>query len=72
MRGTLFLCPYNKDPTIWGTLLGSPIFGNSRMECLDQDRDRVLKTLNFRKFATFDVGLCVSGSCIWRNRAIRP
>ena len=27
-RGTLFGGPYNKDPTIWGTILGSPIFGN--------------------------------------------
>ena len=23
--------PYNKDPTIWGTILGSPIFGNSHI-----------------------------------------
>ena len=29
--GTLFGGPYNKDPTIWGTVLGSPIFGNSHM-----------------------------------------
>ena len=28
IRGTLFWGPYNKDPTIWGTILGSPIFGN--------------------------------------------
>ena len=27
-RGTLFWGPYNKDPTIWCTILGSPIFGN--------------------------------------------
>ena len=27
-RGTLFWGPYNKDPTISGTRLGSPIFGN--------------------------------------------
>ena len=27
--GTLFWGPYNKDPTIEGTILGSPIFGNS-------------------------------------------
>ena len=27
-RGTLFGAPYNKDPTIDGTILGSPIFGN--------------------------------------------
>ena len=26
--------PYNKDPTIWGTILGSPIFGNSNTETL--------------------------------------
>ena len=23
--------PYNQDPTIWGTILGSPIFGNSHI-----------------------------------------
>ena len=28
-RGTLFGGPYNKDPTISGTILGPPIFGNS-------------------------------------------
>ena len=27
--GTLFWGPYNRDPTIWGTILGFPIFGNS-------------------------------------------
>ena len=27
IRGTL----YNKDPTIQGTILGSPIFGNSQI-----------------------------------------
>ncbi|CAE7812270.1 unnamed protein product [Symbiodinium sp. CCMP2592] len=30
-RGTLFWGPYNKDPTIQGTILGSPIFGNSHL-----------------------------------------
>ena len=31
-KGTLTWGPYNKDPTIiWGTILGSPIFGNPRM-----------------------------------------
>ena len=28
IRGTLFWGPYNKDPTIWGTILGSPYFQN--------------------------------------------
>ena len=28
IRGTLIWGPYNKDPTIKGTILGSPIFGN--------------------------------------------
>ena len=23
--------PYNKDPAIWGTIWGSPIFGNSHV-----------------------------------------
>ena len=31
VRGTLFLGPYNKDPTIWGTRLGSLILGKSQM-----------------------------------------
>ena len=32
--GTLFWGPYNKDPTIQGTILGSPtIFGNSHIGC---------------------------------------
>ena len=29
IRGTLFWGPYHKDPTIQGTILGPPIFGNS-------------------------------------------
>ena len=29
IRGTLFWGPYNKDPTISGTISGSPIFGNA-------------------------------------------
>ena len=28
MGGTLFWGPYNTDPAIWGSILGSPIFGN--------------------------------------------
>ena len=31
IRGTVFWGPYNKDPTIQGTILGSPIFGNSHL-----------------------------------------
>ena len=31
IRGTLFWGPYNKDPTVWGTILESPIFGNSHV-----------------------------------------
>ena len=31
IRGTLFWGPYDKDPTISGTILGSPIFGNSHV-----------------------------------------
>ena len=27
IRGSLFWCPYNRDPDISGTILGSPIFG---------------------------------------------
>ena len=31
IRDTLFWGPDNKDPTIQGTILGSPIFGNSHI-----------------------------------------
>ena len=31
IRGYLIWGPYNKDPTIQGTILGSPIFGNSHV-----------------------------------------
>ena len=31
IRGTLSWGPYNKDPTIKGTVSGSPIFGNPQM-----------------------------------------
>ena len=30
--GALFWGPYDKDPAIWGTILGAPIFGNPRFE----------------------------------------
>ena len=30
-RGTLFWGPYNRDPTIYRTIFGSPIFGNSQV-----------------------------------------
>ena len=30
-RGTLFWGPYNTDPAIQGTMLGSAIFGNSQI-----------------------------------------
>ena len=30
-KGYLICGPYNKDPTIWGTIEGSPIFGNSQL-----------------------------------------
>ena len=33
IRATLFWGPYNKDPTIKGTILGSPIFGNPASYC---------------------------------------
>ena len=28
ISGTVFWGPYKKDPSIWGSLLGSPTFGN--------------------------------------------
>ena len=30
-KGTIFWGPQIKDPTIWGTILGSPIFGNPQI-----------------------------------------
>ena len=31
-RGTLFWGPYNKDPSILGTILGPPIFGTPQTD----------------------------------------
>ena len=31
IRGTLFWSPYNKDPTISGTISGTPFCGNSHV-----------------------------------------
>ena len=31
IRGYLIWGPYNQDPTIYGAILGSPIFGNSHV-----------------------------------------
>ena len=31
-RGTSFWCPYNTDPTILGSIFGSPIFGSHMRE----------------------------------------
>ena len=31
IRGTLFWGPYHEDPTIQGTILGSPFLGNSQL-----------------------------------------
>ena len=41
IRATLFWGPYNKDPTIWGIILESPIFGNSHMYKYTQDFNMV-------------------------------
>ena len=48
MRGTLrgLGGPYNKD-TIWGTILGSPIFGNSQMR-VSENGESEYSTLNSR------------------------
>ena len=32
MIGNKGIHAYNKDPTIWGTIFGSPIFGNSQIK----------------------------------------
>ena len=34
ISGTLFWGPYNKDPTIQATIVGSHIFGNSHIKTL--------------------------------------
>ena len=39
IRGTLFRGPDNKVPTIWSTILGSPIFGNPHIYMLPQSFD---------------------------------
>ena len=46
MRGTLFWFPYNKDPTIWGIIFGSPIFGNSHI-CRQDKLRRVPTSMAF-------------------------
>ena len=48
IRGTLFWGPYNKDPTIEGTILGPPIFGNSHILYSLLARFFVPKTLNLK------------------------
>ena len=40
IRATLFWGPYNKDPTMKGTILGSPIFGNPHLLCGFKKRRR--------------------------------
>ena len=51
IRGTLYFGgPYNKDPTIEGTIVGSPIFGKSHIRLLTVSLytvfQRVLMVLN--------------------------
>ena len=45
IRGTLFWGPYNKDPTIEGTIFGSPIFGTPMLfkGCVAKGSPRKLK-----------------------------
>ena len=45
IRGALFWGPYNKDPTISGTILGSPIFGNSHIGLRVQGSCRSVESL---------------------------
>ena len=41
--GTLFCWPFYKDPTLWGTILGSPTFGDSHIPTLcDKAEDNVI------------------------------
>ena len=37
IKGTLVWGPYNKDPTIFGTILGVPIFGNPHVVTEERD-----------------------------------
>ena len=39
--------PYSKDPTISGTVLGSPIFGNSHMGLVEL-KDTLLSAVDIR------------------------
>ena len=46
IMGTLFGGPYNKDPTIWGTILGSPILGNPHATLFHKPCGRELEELS--------------------------
>ena len=48
IRGTLFRSPYSKDPTIWGAILGSPIFGNSQKTAIVASTHRVRRHTTYQ------------------------
>ena len=61
--GTSFWGPYNKDPTIWGTILGSPIFGNPPYHPLEASK-LLLKCRSYLRgppleLATLEAGLAL-------------
>ena len=53
-KGTLFWGPYNKDPTIWGTILGSPVFGKSHLQ--SRSAGRLIQRAEFGRSATLGLG----------------
>ena len=57
--GTSFWGPYNKDPIIKGTILGSPIFGNSHINDLYflKPSAFTLQSLTFSSGALLGLGI---------------
>ena len=53
-KGTFFWGPYNKDPTIQGTISGAPIFGNPHLSAGSRPLSGGRNSLPFR--AQLEVG----------------
>ena len=80
LGGTLFWGPYHKDPTIWGAILGSPIFGNSHIPNLPKPtfcwqglcklhirvESDILKQLRLWQFKVGILGLRVITYWLWQ------
>ena len=66
IRATLFWGPYNEDPTIWGTILGSPIFGSSHMRPFSNgEPTRALRVETFQANARLRAVRGVSFHTFW-------